>query len=62
VARLLKIRDEEADSIVEGGGQALGSTSHRVAGERPRAASPVTVVGKVVDSLEDCRRVASGER
>jgi hypothetical protein len=29
--------------------------------ERPRAASPVTVVGKIVDGLEDCRRVASGE-
>jgi uncharacterized protein len=31
-------------------------------GERPRAASPVTVVGKVASGIEDCRRVSSGER
>jgi len=31
-------------------------------GERPRAASPVTVVGKIVSGIEDCRRVSSGER
>jgi hypothetical protein len=30
--------------------------------ERPRAASPVTVVGKIVSGIEDCRRVSSGER
>ncbi len=31
-------------------------------GERPHAASPVTVVGKIVSGIEDCRRVSSGER
>jgi hypothetical protein len=31
-------------------------------GERPRAASPVTVVGKVASGIEDCRHVSSGER
>jgi hypothetical protein len=31
-------------------------------GERPRAVSPVTVVGRIVDGIEDCRRVSSGER
>jgi hypothetical protein len=31
-------------------------------GERPRAASPVTVVGKVVSGIEDCHRVSFGER
>jgi hypothetical protein len=29
---------------------------------RPRAASPVTVVGKIVGGIEDRRRVSSGER
>jgi hypothetical protein len=29
---------------------------------RPRPASPVTVVGKIVSGIEDCRRVSSGER
>jgi len=29
--------------------------------DNPRAASPVTVVGEVVDGIEDCRRVSSGE-
>lgn len=30
-------------------------------GEKPRAASPVTVIGRIVEGLEDCRRVSSGE-
>ncbi len=30
--------------------------------ERPRAASAVTVVGKIVSGIEDCRHVSSGER
>ena len=29
--------------------------------EKPRAASPVTVLGKIVSGIEDCRRVSSGE-
>ena len=29
--------------------------------DNPRAASPVTVVGEVVNGIEDCRRVSSGE-
>lgn len=29
--------------------------------ERPVAASPVTVVGRIVGGLEDCRRVGAGE-
>ena len=29
--------------------------------ERPRAASPVTVIGKIASGIEDCRRVSSGE-
>ncbi len=37
-------------------------TSPISTGERPRAASPVTVVGKVASGIEDCRRVSSGER
>jgi hypothetical protein len=30
-------------------------------GEKPRAASPVTVIGSIVEGLEDCGRVSSGE-
>jgi hypothetical protein len=37
-------------------------TSAISTGERPRAASPVTVVGKVASGIEDRRRVSSGER
>jgi hypothetical protein len=29
--------------------------------ERPVAASPVTVLGRIVEGLDDCRRVGSGE-
>ncbi len=29
--------------------------------DRPVAANPVTVVGRIIDGLEDCRRVGSGE-
>ena len=29
--------------------------------DNPRAASPVTVVGEVVNGIENCRRVSSGE-
>ncbi len=31
-------------------------------GEKPRAASPVTVVGKIVEGIEDCKLVQDGEK
>jgi hypothetical protein len=31
-------------------------------GERPRAAGPVTVVGKIVSGIEDCPRISYGEQ
>ncbi len=31
-------------------------------GEKPRAASPVTVVGRIVEGIEDCKLVQDGEK
>jgi hypothetical protein len=62
IYRMLRL---EVTPTIEGynvSGARCTSVTLSAAGERPRAVSPVTVVGRIADGIEDCRRVSSGER